>query len=256
MGRPMSENVKTLTSQAAPWSKQVAWWIVVVEGGVALVLGLFVLFRPEQANTRFIQVIGGYLVVTSALALYRIVAHKDEAPGEPGRWVRVGVGLVAGLIALFHPRMPTIDTAAATTVLAVGMLLSGALGLYGVFATRAQAGGMRWGDVIANGLYLLFAFAVFRHNRADTEASGDLVWWIGILTTAAGAGLIYYGLRLRSAAEAAVVAVAAADAPAAVPAEPAASNQSSPDAAKELADTKEPAGGGAGPPQAAPNRGE
>jgi uncharacterized membrane protein HdeD (DUF308 family) len=236
----MSENVKTLTSQATPWSKQAAWWLVVVEGAVALVLGLFVLFRPEQANVRFIQVIGGYLVVTSALALYRIIAHKADAPGEPGRWVRVGIGLVVGLIALFHPRLPTVDTAAATTVLAVGMLLSGAMGLYGVVATRAQAG-MRWGDVIVNGLYLLFAFAVFFHNRGDTESSGNLVWWIGLLTAGAGVGLIFYGIKLRPVAEAPTAATAAAEPSAAAQAIPAAGDQPNVQAATELTDAKKPA---------------
>jgi uncharacterized membrane protein HdeD (DUF308 family) len=208
----MSVDKKTLTSQVAPWSKGVGWSLIVVEGVVALLLGLFILFQPEQANVRFIQVIGGYLVATCFIALYRLITHKVDVPGEPGRWVWVGVGLVAGLIALLHPRMATIDTAAATTVLAVGMLLMGILGLYGVFATRAQAG-IRWGAVIANALFLLFAFAVFAHNRSDAVSSGNLVRWVGILSTGAGALLIFYGLRRRRAAEEAAAALAAAEAP-------------------------------------------
>src|SRR4051812_37270493 len=105
----MSDNLKSLTRQATPWNKQVAWWIVVVEGAVAFLLGLFMIFQPQQANARFIQIIGGYLTVMSGIALYNYVAHKEETAAEPARWVRVGIGLVAGLIALLHPRLPTID---------------------------------------------------------------------------------------------------------------------------------------------------
>jgi uncharacterized membrane protein HdeD (DUF308 family) len=236
----MSENVKALTSQAAPWSKQVAWWLVVVEGGVALLLGLFVIFQPEQANVRFIQIVGGYLLVTSALGLYRLVAHKEIVPGEPGGYVRTGIGLVAGLIALFHTRMGSIDTAAATTVLAIGLMLSGVIGLYGLFATRAQAE-KRWGQVLVNFLYLIFAYAVFVHNRSDAPLSGNLVWWIGILTTGAGAVLIVYGLRLRSAAKAAAVAMAPAT-DAAIPQATAASGQQpAPQTAAGVQATKAPA---------------
>src|SRR4051812_37614834 len=141
----MSENLKSLTTQATPWNKQVAWWIVVVEGALAVALGLFVILQPQQANARLIQIIGGYLAVMSAIALYRVLAHKDETLGTTSGYVRNGIGLVAGLIALFNPWLSMISATGAAAILALGMAISAIINLYGFFTTPNQAE-RKWGD--------------------------------------------------------------------------------------------------------------
>jgi DNA topoisomerase IA len=55
--------------------------------------------------------------------------------------------------------MPTIDVAAVATVLAVGLLLVGVMGIHAAIATRAH-GRIRWDVVIVNAVYLLFAYVL------------------------------------------------------------------------------------------------
>ena len=60
----MSEQVQTTIKQAAPWRKGVSWWLVLTEGIVALVLGIYLLVAPEQARA----------ITTTLLSIYLIVA--------------------------------------------------------------------------------------------------------------------------------------------------------------------------------------
>ena len=65
--------------RVAPW--KVAWWIVLVEGIIALAVGLYVLVQPQQASTWLAQLIGAYLLVNSGLAIYAGFSGSGP-PGE------------------------------------------------------------------------------------------------------------------------------------------------------------------------------
>jgi len=203
---PVQQPSKSLTSQVMPWKGEVLWWIIVTEGAIALLLGIYVITRPEQAAGIMVRVIGGYLLFTSLLSIYRLIAHKDDPAGSPARWIRVGIGLVAGLVALFYPRMSTIDAPAAATILAIGLLLDGILGIYAIIVTRAIAG-WRWGQMIIYALYVVLALLTFSHNR--TGADSWVIPMLGWLLVIAGIALIGYGIWIYqklSAAKAAALA--------------------------------------------------
>jgi uncharacterized membrane protein HdeD (DUF308 family) len=226
----MSQNLKSLSSQANPLNKQIAWWIVVAEGAVALLVGLFILLQPEQTNAILIQIVGGYLAVESGLSLYRAFAQKSAAaavpipaetpaaapaaasvatPAAPSPtlgYVRDGVGLAAGLIALLNPWLAIFDTLSASRILAIGMVVVAVIGLYRFFTTANQAE-RAWSEIAIDFLYLIFAYMVLVHNNGTS--SGALLWWVGLLTTLAGIGLVVYGIQLRRKGKAAMDAVAA-----------------------------------------------
>jgi uncharacterized membrane protein HdeD (DUF308 family) len=210
----MVESTKAMTGRIIPWRDTTQWWVVVVEGAIAFLLGIYIIARPEQTSSVIVQIIGGYLLVTSLLAVYRLVTGKGaEPPGSPARWIRVGIGVVVGLIAFAHPWLSTIDTAAAATVLAIGLLIIAILGIYAIIRTHAEAG-WRWNQMIEYGIYLLIGVLVFYHNWTATE------WWVlpamGWIATLGGIGLIGYGIwvyqKLKKAA-AAVAATATPDTP-------------------------------------------
>src|SRR5689334_991685 len=110
----MSDNLKSLGTQANPLNKQIAWWLVVVEGGLALALGLFIILQPEMTNAFIVQVVGGYVAVISGLALYRLFAPKNAAPAAPA-----AVAGAAPMPAAAAPIAATATTPAPTPVAAV-----------------------------------------------------------------------------------------------------------------------------------------
>jgi uncharacterized membrane protein HdeD (DUF308 family) len=191
--RVISEKVKGLVVQATPWNPNVTWWVVATEGAIALLLGIYVLAQTQQAAMRLIQIVGSYFFVTALLAVYRLAAGKGDPAIEPGRWLRTGISLVVGLIALFHPMMPTISTPAAATVLAIGLLLAGAIGIYGVVSTRVQLG-MRWDRLMAHGLYVLFAVLLLLNSFTGIGATAlQILGWTALL---GGVGLAAYAIML------------------------------------------------------------
>jgi uncharacterized membrane protein HdeD (DUF308 family) len=44
-------------NRITPWGGKAAWWIVLAEGIIALVVGLYVLVQPQQASTWLTQLI-------------------------------------------------------------------------------------------------------------------------------------------------------------------------------------------------------
>src|SRR4051812_22554738 len=207
---PVQQPSKSLISQVMPWKGEVLWWIIVAEGAFALLLGIYVITRPEQAAGIMVRVIGGYLLFTSLLSIYRLIAHKDDPAGSPARWVRVGIGLVVGLVALFYPRISTIDAPAAATILAIGLLIDGVLGIYAIIVTHAVAG-WRWGQMIIYALYVVLAVLTFSHNRTGAE-----IWVIPVLgwvLVLAGIALIGYGIWMYQKLSVAKAAAIAATVP-------------------------------------------
>src|SRR3712207_8110349 len=61
--RSMAGRSRSGMDRIAPW--RVAWWVVLVEGLVALVVGLYVLVQPQQVGTWLAQLIGAYVLVRS-----------------------------------------------------------------------------------------------------------------------------------------------------------------------------------------------
>jgi uncharacterized membrane protein HdeD (DUF308 family) len=187
----MREQVGTIVGRVNPLNERTHWGVVVAEGVVLLILGIFVLTQRQQASGGLVQLIGGYLFVTSAIAVYRLIAGTGEPASSPGRWIRVGIGLIAGLIAFAHPWMGTIDTAAAATVLAIGLLLVGIIGLYGTIAT-SQISGWRWDQVLLYAIYLILGGMVIYRNISGTQSW--LLPVIGWFATLGGIALCGYGV--------------------------------------------------------------
>jgi uncharacterized membrane protein HdeD (DUF308 family)/predicted flap endonuclease-1-like 5' DNA nuclease len=76
------------------------WWIYLIEGSVAIVLGVMLLFVPQDALVILVQILGIYLFIKGILSLVSIFTH----PGQWGWKLFVGLlGIAAGLLILNHP---------------------------------------------------------------------------------------------------------------------------------------------------------
>jgi uncharacterized membrane protein HdeD (DUF308 family) len=112
---------------------------MLVEGIIALVVGLYVLVELQQASRWLAQLIGVYLLVNSGFAIYAGFSGSGSANDQPFRLIVSGIGLVTGLIALAQPLLGTIDTLASITMLGVGLSLAGIVSLAGLILGRSGA---------------------------------------------------------------------------------------------------------------------
>ena len=64
----LSKQAYTTAAQNMPWRKDVAWWVVLIQGIVLTLLGLYVLTQDERASFIIVLVAGFMLLVDGALA--------------------------------------------------------------------------------------------------------------------------------------------------------------------------------------------
>lgn len=166
---------------------------MLVEGIIALVVGLYVLVAPQQASTWLAQLIGVYLLVNSGFAIYAGFSGSGSANEQPFRLIVSGIGLVTGLIALAQPLLGTIDTLASITMLGVGLSLAGIVGLAGLILGRFGET-TPWGRILASGLDLLLGILLLYLSRTGT--AGNALLLFGVVGLGVGALLVGYAVVL------------------------------------------------------------
>jgi uncharacterized membrane protein HdeD (DUF308 family) len=226
-----------------------------VEGIVAFLIGLYIVLQPAQATGILIRLIGGFVLFESVMAVIRLVSGKAE-PAAPGRWIRVGVGLVVGIVAFGYPWMAAMTVGAAATVLAIGLIVIGGLGIYQIFVTHSVAG-WRWGQMIIYIIYVLLAILVFYQNISGNQLG--ILPMIGWVTLIGGVALTGYGIwlyqKVASAKAASDAAAVLANAPSATDAPVTSASVSAPTPTDSVPSAAAPTAASAGPNSAASSDG-
>ena len=97
------------------------WWVVLLEGILALVIGGLLLLAPERTVTVLIYFLGIFFVIAGIIEIISIFVDRS-------RWglkLVIGLlGIIAGMLVLRHPLWST--ALAATTLIVI-------LGVYGLF---------------------------------------------------------------------------------------------------------------------------
>lgn len=192
----MSQQAMALAEKGMPWRRNVAWWIIGLEGVVITIVGIYILADPDSARSVVRQIIGWFLLVNACLAIAASLRADGQAnPITPYRMLGAGIGLSVGLLVVLEPVSDFITDDAARVILAIGLLGHGLVGLVGAFATRAS-GGMRRGALIAGAVNVAFALLLFYNVRRDTLDPR----WFGIVAIAGGVLVVGYAyMRYREA---------------------------------------------------------
>ena len=128
------------------------WWLVLLEGIVAAILGLFLLTAPGATLFVLIQVLGIFWLVGG---LFRIVSIFLES--SLWGWKLVGgvLGILAGIVVMQHPLWSSVLVPAIyVIILGIQALISG-----GVSLVLAFSGG-GWGAAILGALSVIFGLVL------------------------------------------------------------------------------------------------
>ena len=190
----MAQRSRLGMNRITPWGGKAAWWIVLAEGIIAVVVGLYVLVQPQQASTWLAQLIGAYVLVNSGLAIYAGFSGSGTPGEQPFRLIAGGIGLVTGLLALSQPLLVTLDTLASFTVLGAGLLLAGVVDLVGLVVGRGSEA-THLGRILAGGLHVLLGVLLLYLGHTGT--AGNALLLLGVVGIVLGVLLIFYAARLR-----------------------------------------------------------
>jgi uncharacterized membrane protein HdeD (DUF308 family) len=164
---------------------------------VAIVLGLFVLRQPEITGFTIGVLLAIYLLVAGAIQTLRGRAIRQAGQGGV-TFYRGIVGLVAGGVVLFMALFRIGGQSLAFTILSIGLIAYGALGLW---ASVVKGSGclLTWGSLIVNGLLVVLGVLIFLARFVPWNVFVMIGW---ILLIAGGVILVWTFLNRGAPAEA------------------------------------------------------
>ncbi|MCA9981995.1 MAG: DUF308 domain-containing protein [Anaerolineales bacterium] len=171
------------------------WWIILTQGVVVLLVGLFILLEPAFSATFVAQIAGIYLIVTNTLSLLQWVLGITRHDANANRSLLVTVlGLIIGIVIALVPSVIA-QLVAQFIFLFVGI----GLVLYGVFHL-IQASMSRYVDsdssrnFILGIVWLIVGLLVMVAPIVTTRI---ILAVLGVAGVGAGAGFIYFAFYLR-----------------------------------------------------------
>lgn len=191
MSEQTSELAKAALHQVRPWRRGMPWWVVVLEGLIALGIGIYILTQPA-AGGQIVLIFAIYLLIINGERA--LLGFRDRIPPEilAERMLRAGIGLTIGLIIVFDAWQHFMTPPAALVILSLGWLLIGLVGLWEWMSTGKELG-LGLGGLISPIVSALFGLLMLGSRLA---LGGPLLQLIGILATVAGVGLLAWGFMI------------------------------------------------------------
>jgi uncharacterized membrane protein HdeD (DUF308 family) len=167
------------------------WWLVVLRGVLAILLGLAAFLWPGLTLLVLITMFGVYAIVDGVVA---IVTGVKQAKNSPRWWVFLLEGLVgigAGVVALIWPGLAT---AILLGIIAGWAVITGIFEIAAAIRLRREINN-EW--LLMLGGLLSIAFGVLLVLQ-PAAGSLTLIWMIGAYQLMFGVLLIALGFRLRN----------------------------------------------------------
>lgn len=164
------------------------WWLVLVQGIVALLLGILLVVSPQKTTVILIQILGIYWLVDGIFSLVRIFLKSTEI--HWGWLLARGIlGILAGIIVIQNPLWSGLLVPAVIVILlGIVGIIAGAIGLVQAF----KGGG--WGAGILGALGFIFGIILILN---PVIGAWILPWVVGIWAIIGGIIAIFFAFRLR-----------------------------------------------------------
>lgn len=139
--------------------KKSPWWLGLIQGLVALGLGLFLVLDRGSASFIIGLLAAIYLLVAGIIQTIRGLGLRSADKGSMVL-IRGLVGLVFGAILLAFALFNIGTLQSGYTILAIGLIVFGTLGLFTSFFQRGDKG-FEWGPVLVNLALMVWGILVF-----------------------------------------------------------------------------------------------
>jgi len=187
----MQDTAKDVTWKTSPWIAGQSWWVVGVQGIVALAIGVFMLANPTGASDVIRFLIALVLLLVS---LGHIVdGFRDRSPSSsPWETLRGGMGSTVAVLTLLSAGSDYVEDDGTRQLLAIGLLAYGLLGLVSLIFTFRSTG-FKGAAVIADVLTIALGTLLLSARSGDTRGTQLL----GAVAAVGGIALLGYSWYLR-----------------------------------------------------------
>ncbi|MFN8664507.1 MAG: DUF308 domain-containing protein [Thermomicrobiales bacterium] len=169
---------------------QPRFWVPVIEGVVALALGVYIVLFPEEAPVIVRSIIAAALLLLSFVQIFEGFRFWNR-PVSPWATLGGGVGVTAAVFTLLANWLPEITPAAARLMLAIGLAAFGIIGLVSLIFT-VRSTGFKIASLIID--VLAIALGIFLYLAEEQNA--DRIKLLGLVAILGGAVLLIYGYYL------------------------------------------------------------
>lgn len=177
-----------MAESVAPFSEErsVPWWLILIEGIAAIIVGVLLLINPRMTTTVLVQVLGIYWFIGGILSIVGIFIDSSAW----GLKVFAGIlGIVAGILTIRHPLWSTLlIPATIVIVLAFGGIIIGVVNIVRAFR------GAGWGPGLLGALSIIFGIILLANAML---ASFALIVVLGIFAIVGGFVAIIAAFRLK-----------------------------------------------------------
>lgn len=163
-------------------SEKRPWWFGLVQGLVALGLGLYLVISRDSAAFIIGLVAAIYLLVGGVIHTLRGLGLRSAGKGTIPL-IRGLVGLILGVVLLAMALFNIGSLASGYTILAIALIIFGALGIYTSFFARGDKE-FQWGPVLVNLALLVWGVLVFVSRSMEFDlaiVSGWILIAIGVV---------------------------------------------------------------------------
>ncbi|HJS30139.1 MAG TPA: DUF308 domain-containing protein [Anaerolineales bacterium] len=162
------------------------WWLVLLEGIAAVIIGLLLISSPAMTTAVIVQVLGIYWFIAG---IFQIVSIFLDSTAWGWKLFAGIVGILAGLYIINHPLLSTLLVPATVVfLLGLGGIVIGVINLVRAFQ------GAGWGTGILGVLSIILGLVLLGNSFFATIG---LPLTLGILAIAGGIVAIIQAFRLR-----------------------------------------------------------
>lgn len=177
-------NVRTVEKA---WNR--IWWIVLIQGLVAVGFGVYALFNPTGSAAFVVQLLGIFVIIDGVLDVVEAFLQRRRWSNWTWRAASGGVIVLIGLaiIALSGP-IARLGITILLFLIGLALLLSGLANIVG--ALRSQ----RWMLLVSGIVKSVFGILIFTQTQASAVV---LIWIVGGFLILLGLVLLFLALSLR-----------------------------------------------------------
>lgn len=165
---------------------QVPWWIVVLEGIFALIIGLFLLFEPVTTTIMLVQILGIFWFLGGVLSILSLLVDRENM-----EWKLLSglLGIIIGVLVFVYPYSPFVILSLLVVILGILSIIYGVLRLTWAF----KGGGL--GMAIFGVLMIVLGVLLLINPMVGAVV---FPWMYGIFLVLGGLAALIGGIRMRS----------------------------------------------------------
>lgn len=166
---------------------QVPWWVVLLEGIIAILVGLFLLYRPAATTVFLVQILGIFWLAEGILSVIGALIFSGNRVWKLLSGI---LSIIAGVVILVYPiYSPFVVLTLFVIFIGVWAIINGIVKI----ALALKGGG--WGTGIIGVLTIILGLLLLTNSLVGALF---LPWVFGFFLIIGGIGSLIWGIKMRT----------------------------------------------------------